>query len=69
VNTCGHCGQQYAGEFCLHNGEGKVSVADDSLDQMVQAASIPNLASLFRRAKETGAIGAVSVYGTADGSA
>jgi len=50
-------------------GVGKVSEPDDSLDQMVEAASYPNLAALFRRAKETGAIGAVSVYGTADGSA
>lgn len=50
-------------------GTEEVSEDTDSLDQMVQAASVPNLAALFKRAKETGAIGAVSVYGTADGSA
>lgn len=42
-----------------------VSVADDSLDHMVEAASVPNLATLFRRAKDKGVIGAVSNYGEA----
>lgn len=40
-----------------------VSVADDSLDQMVEAASVPNLASLFRKAKKAGHIGPVTTYG------
>ena len=40
-----------------------VSVADDTLDQLIQQASVPNLATLFRRAKEAGVIGPVSVYG------
>ena len=42
---------------------GGMSVADDSLDQMVQAASIPSLADLFRKAKASGAIAPVSSYG------
>lgn len=33
-----------------------VSEGTDSLDQMVQAASVPDLATLFRRAKDSGAI-------------
>ena len=39
-----------------------VSVTDDTLDQMVTQASVPNLATLFRRAKETGAIAAFEGY-------
>lgn len=42
-----------------------VSVADDSLDPMIEAASVPNLATLFRRAKDKGVIGSVSNYGEA----
>lgn len=51
-----------------HEG-GNVSEDVDSLDQMVQAASVPNLADLFRKAKQTGAIGPVTVYGGAEGGA
>jgi uncharacterized protein (DUF1786 family) len=43
--------------------QGGMSVADDSLDQMVQAASTPTLSTLFRRAKEAGVITPVAVYG------
>lgn len=43
--------------------EGGVSVADDSLDQLIEAASVPSLASLFRQAKQQGAIGPLSNYG------
>ena len=39
---------------CGHDNT--VSVADDTLDQMVQTASAPNLASLFRKAKDSGVI-------------
>lgn len=35
----------------------------DKMDQLVQSASIPNLASLFRKAKASGVIDAVSNYG------
>ena len=41
----------------------EVSVADDSMDTLIQQASVPNLATLFRKAKEAGVIGPVSVYG------
>lgn len=50
-------------DVCPHCGEGVVSVADDSLDQLVQNASVPDLAVLFKRAKDAGVIGAVSNYG------
>lgn len=35
---------------------------EDNLDQMVQAASVPNLASLFRKGKERGLIKAQQEY-------
>lgn len=41
----------------------EVSVETDSLDDMIQAASVPSLASLFRRAKDRGLLGPVTVYG------
>lgn len=47
---------------CPKCGHHNVSVADDSLDQLVQAASAPNLATLFRRAKESGAIESFETY-------
>lgn len=41
----------------------KLSDPDATLDSMVQKASVPTLATLFRRAKESGAIKPVSEYG------
>jgi hypothetical protein len=43
--------------------EGGVSAPADTLDSLVQQASVPNLASLFRKAKQAGVINPVSVYG------
>lgn len=40
-----------------------VSVADDTLDQMVEEASAPNLATLFQQAKDAGHIKAGFEYG------
>lgn len=40
-----------------------VSVADDSLDTLVEAASVPSLASLFQQAKDAGHIKAGVEYG------
>lgn len=40
-----------------------VSVDDASLDVLVQQASVPNLADLFRKAKVSGAIQPLTVYG------
>lgn len=53
-------------------GEGKVSEATtriqkvdntDDLDNLVERASVPNLASLFKRGKEKGLIKATTNYG------
>jgi len=62
---CEECGSHIpAGEaHCPRCGRAAiVSVADDSLDQLVMAASAPNLATLFRRAKESGAIESFEGY-------
>jgi hypothetical protein len=44
-----------------------VSVATDTLDSLVQAASTPNLSTLFRKAKDTGLITPVTTYGEGAG--
>lgn len=43
--------------------QGGVSVVDDTMDTLISEASVPSLATLFRRAKDKGVIGPVSVYG------
>jgi hypothetical protein len=40
-----------------------VSVPDDSLDSLVEAASVPDLAAMFQSAKDAGHIKAVQEYG------
>jgi hypothetical protein len=52
-----------------HKGRGSLSVDDDTLDQMVQQASVPSLASLFKQAKDQGLIGPVTTYGGSQGGA
>lgn len=62
--TCTHCNTVNPEDSTNCSSCGApLSEATDSLDSLVQAASVPNLASLFRKAKETGVIGSVSVYG------
>lgn len=46
-----------------------MSEADATLDTMVQQASVPSLATLFRKAKESGAIQPVAGYGGPTASA
>jgi len=58
---CPECRRMWQGTCPTHGRV--VSVVDDSLDLMVQAASAPNLASLFRAAKASGAITAGKEYG------
>jgi hypothetical protein len=41
---------------------GNVSEDDGSLDQLVEAASVPNLAALFKRGKEAGLLQPVTGY-------
>ena len=42
---------------------GNVSVDESSLDRMVEAASVPNLAALFKRGKEAGLLKPTTGYG------
>lgn len=42
-----------------------MSVATDSLDKLVEQASVPNLAALFQTAKDQGLIKAQAEYGHA----
>lgn len=42
---------------------GTVSVADDTMDQMIQRASTPNLAMLFRRGQQAGLLQPGKAYG------
>lgn len=48
---------------CPVCNEGHVSASPDTMDALVAAASVPNLASLFKQAKKAGVIDAVSAYG------
>ena len=70
MKTCSTCGLKHRHDECprCHPQvqQAVVSVADDTLDSMVQAASTPSLATLFRRAKDQGVISGVTVYGEGD---
>ena len=66
MKRCANCKTQFTGVICPRCGDAFVSVSTDSLDSMVEAASVPNLAAMFRAAKAMGAIGAVSVYAGQD---
>ena len=61
--TCPNCNKQSTDiETCSACGT-PMSVASDSLDQLVQQASVPNLAALFQTAKDQGLIVAQVAYG------
>lgn len=55
---CTECRRTMPAEasICPSCGHHNVSVADDRLDSMVQSASVPDLATLFRKAKDSGVI-------------
>ena len=42
---------------------GTVSVGDGSLDELVEAASVPNLADLFQKGKDAGLLKPTTGYG------
>lgn len=44
-------------------GSTGVSVTDETLDKLIQEASVPSLSTLFSRAKQAGLLGPVTVYG------
>lgn len=61
MNTCPNCHEEVDGieEACPACGH-VLSVSDDTMETLVQAASIPNLATLFQRGKDSGLIKAAS---------
>lgn len=59
--TCGN-GIPERGATCPHCNP-VVSDPDAKLDDMIEKAAVPTLASLFRKAKADGAIKPVSGYG------
>lgn len=63
MNTCPACKEEVDSidAVCSHCGE-ILSVADDTMDEMIKAASIPNLGSLFQKAKDSGLIQAQAEY-------
>lgn len=63
--SCDQCQFGYAEDKnkCPRCGAPHSTGEPDTMDQLIQQASVPNLASLFRKAKKAGVIGAVSVYG------
>lgn len=65
MKHCKFCDLTFSNDVCPRCGSGgsTVSVADERLDSLVQAASVPNLADLFRKAKATGAIAPMAAYG------
>jgi uncharacterized paraquat-inducible protein A len=64
MKVCSECKTTMSdGEtVCVRCGSDQLSDPEDKLDDMVAAASVPNLATLFRKAKASGAIGSVSAY-------
>lgn len=60
---CPNCGEQSTDKVTCSECRTPMSVASDSLDQLVQQASVPNLAALFQTAKDRGLIQAQVAYG------
>jgi uncharacterized OB-fold protein len=65
MNHCPKCGHAYTrvGEICPVCHPAEVSDPDAKLDDMVERAAVPTLATLFRKAKATGAIKPITGYG------
>lgn len=57
---CSECHRVYAGACPTHDGA--LSVVADKLDALVQAGSIPNLATLMKVAKDQGLIKPIQGY-------
>lgn len=61
--TCPNCSKQSTDTVVCSECRTPMSVAEDSLDSLVQKASVPNLAALFGAAKSAGLIVAQQEYG------
>lgn len=62
MKDCPNCKLETNEDVCPECGH-VLSEVDDTMDQMIAAASIPNLASLFKQGKKRGLIQPVHDYG------
>jgi hypothetical protein len=59
---CPNCDTVTDEKVCPDCGATVLSVPDATLDQMIQDASIPNLAAMFKRGQDAGLIKPVVAY-------
>lgn len=62
---CPNCEFETDEPVCEECGTTIVSDPDDTMDALVEQASIPNLATLFKAGKKRGLIRPTSMYGEA----
>lgn len=68
--NCSTCGNTWDGgdlvnglcPDCLGRSARPAQISDDALDQLVERASVPNLAGMYKRAKEQGFITPAPAY-------
>lgn len=60
---CPNCDEASDQDVCEYCGTQILSEAEDTMDQLVQAASIPNLAALFQQGKDRGLLKPAQDYG------
>ena len=60
---CPNCKHESDEDVCPECGTTIVSDPNDKIEELVQAASIPDLADLFRQGKARGLIKATKEYG------
>lgn len=65
MTLCPKCDTNLREGLCPSCGWTEVSDAGEIMDDMIAKASVPSLATLFRKAKDSGAIGPISGYGGA----
>jgi hypothetical protein len=66
MNECPDCHQKYSAihGYCPYCAEDRqLSDPDAKLDDMIEKAAVPTLATLFRKAKASGAIKPITGYG------
>ena len=67
TRECPECGRahQSVRDVCVSCSSTGVSGLSDTLEAMVEKASIPNLAALFKQGKANGVLKSVADYGPA----
>lgn len=62
MNTCSKCQITTNEAKCPRCKEVILSVPEDTMDRMIQDASVPNLASMFKRGQKAGYIQPIQTY-------